>query len=83
MSAKVMETLRTTLIVAGILVGYGALIFDILGFWNPVAIVGTLSILTGCYFWTKLKNRSPFFILWGFLAPVGLLGISLLSDKTP
>ena len=37
---------------------------------------------TGCYIWTKLKNRHPAFSLWGLLTPVGLLGIALLKDKS-
>jgi hypothetical protein len=39
-------------------------------------------LLSGCYIWTKLKNRHWAFMLWGLLAPIGLLGISLLKDKT-
>lgn len=38
--------------------------------------------MTGCYIWTKLKNRSWAFMLWGLLSPIGLLGISLLKDKS-
>ena len=50
-------------------------------FWFifPLAIAFTM---TGCYIWTRLKNRSWVFSLWGLLSPIGLLGISLLRDKT-
>ena len=39
-------------------------------------------LMTGCYIWTRLKNRAWVFMLWGLLAPIGLLGISLLRDKS-
>ena len=39
--------------------------------------------LTGCYIWTRLKNRHWGFAAWGLLTPIGLLGIALLKDKTP
>jgi hypothetical protein len=45
-------------------------------------IAGVAMSVYGCYLWTKLKNRHPAFALWGILSPIGLLGISLLSDKS-
>lgn len=45
-------------------------------------IIGIILILTGCYLWTKMKNRHWAFMFWGLLTPIGLLGISLLRDKT-
>lgn len=41
-----------------------------------------VSILFGCFLWTRLKNRHWIFTLWGILAPIGLLGIALLRDKS-
>jgi hypothetical protein len=38
--------------------------------------------LSGCYIWTRLKNRHWAFSLWGLLTPIGLLGIALLKDKS-
>jgi hypothetical protein len=38
--------------------------------------------LWGCYLWVDLKNRKKVFMLWGLLTPIGLLGISLLKDKS-
>lgn len=52
------------------------------GAYFAVWTLAVLIILAGCYIWTRLKNRHPAFLLWGLLAPVGLLGISLLKDKT-
>jgi len=45
-------------------------------------IISAGLILTGCYIWTELKNRHWGFMFWGLLAPVGLLGISLLKDRS-
>ncbi len=44
-------------------------------------VSGTIAILVGCYLWTRIKNRHWVFTLWGLLAPIGLLGISLLKAK--
>lgn len=44
-------------------------------------IIGTVIVLAGCYFWLKWKNRHWAFMFWGILAPIGLLGISLLKSK--
>lgn len=50
-------------------------------FWflSSVAIAFTM---TGCFIWTRLKNRHWAFMLWGLLSPIGLLGVSLLKDKS-
>jgi len=44
--------------------------------------VAVLMSLAGCYIWTRLKNRHWLFTFWGLLTPIGLLGISLLRDKS-
>jgi hypothetical protein len=77
-----METARTTLISVGWLVAYGGLmIFD-----YPITFlttgIGIVLTISGCYLWTQLKNRHWIFCLWGILTPIGLLGISLLKDKS-
>ena len=48
-------------------------------FYGVLAVAFTM---TGCYIWTRLKNRHWIFTLWGLLSPIGLLGISLLQDKS-
>ncbi len=50
--------------------------------WVPLEVAGLILVLIGCYRWTKEKNRHWVFTLWGLLAPIGLLGIALLRDKT-
>jgi hypothetical protein len=47
-----------------------------------VLVASLFFTLTGCYIWTKLKSRHWAFMFWGILAPIGLLGISLLEDRT-
>jgi hypothetical protein len=47
-----------------------------------VLLIGTIITVWGCYLWTQLKNRHWAFMFWGILAPIGLLGISLLKDKS-
>ena len=47
-----------------------------------VWIVGVSFLLTGCYVWTRLKNRCWAFMFWGLLAPIGLLGLCCLRDKS-
>lgn len=62
----------------------------ILGTDNPIALIIGIALMVfaiglllgGCYLWTQLKNRHWAFMLWGLLSPIGLLGISLLGDKT-
>ena len=57
---------------------------------NPIALIigvalmifAMVLLLGGCYFWTRLKNRHWAFMFWGLLSPIGLLGVSLLKDKT-
>ena len=52
----------------------------------PLDIIGVLVslflILQGCYMWTQNKNRHWAFMFWGILAPIGLLGIALLRNKS-
>jgi len=38
--------------------------------------------MVGCYIWSRLKNRHWGFMFWGLLSPIGLLGISLLKDRS-
>jgi len=72
------STLRTMLIVVGSIMAYAAnFIPNIFLF-----IIGMGLLLWGCYLWTRLKNRHLAFMLWGLLSPIGLLGISLLADKS-
>lgn len=74
------------------IVGYGEPYNVVEGDWvytyrDPLEYMWLLYLLafvltlTGCYIWTRLKDRHWVFLLWGILTPVGLFGISLLKDR--
>ncbi len=43
----------------------------------------TLSVCYGCCIWAKEKNRGLMWaFVFGFLAPIGLVGMGLLKDKS-
>ena len=46
-------------------------------------VIGVIMAMTGCYLWTRDKNRASGFTLWGLLAPIGYLAIMSLKDKSP
>jgi thiol:disulfide interchange protein len=71
-------TSRTTLIIVGWII---EIITNFTGWWI-LTVIGLILVLIGCYQWTRIKNRHWAFMFWGILAPIGLLGISLLSDKS-
>lgn len=50
-------------------------------YWLLCLIIGTVITILGCVLWTKRNNRHWAFSLWGILAPIGFLGISLLKEK--
>ena len=75
-------TWRTVLVVIGLIGAYAA---NYLGNDTAViacAVIAIAFLLSGAYIWTRLKNRHWAFMLWSLLAPIGLLGISLLKDKS-
>ena len=52
------------------------------GYYWFLCILAIAFTMTGCYIWTRLKNRHWAFMFWGLLSPIGLLGISLLNNKS-
>lgn len=58
-----------------------AFVINFIGLWYLQFISLTL-IIIGCILWSLGKNRSWAFGFWGFIAPIGFLGISLLKDKS-
>lgn len=69
----------------GVAIGYVGARFAWLissSFGIIVLILGISIVLFACYLWLKGKNRHWLFMLWGLIAPVGFLGISLLKDKS-
>jgi len=51
-------------------------------YWLAVWIIGIVLAVVGSVLWAQRKNRHWAFGLWGLLAPIGFLGISLLKDKS-
>ncbi len=45
-------------------------------------IMGVIAVLWGSYTWTKEKGRSGWWGLLGLTAPIGFLGLMVLSDKS-
>ena len=76
------QTKRNLLIAGGWGLGYvGSRMFPLdlaIGF----IVLGIALTLWGCFLWTQIKNRHWGFTLWGLLSPIGLLGISLLKEKS-
>jgi len=55
---------------------------DVLPSYGFIFALAVALTMTGCYIWTRLKNRHWGFMFWGLLTPIGLLGISFLKNKT-
>ncbi|MBA7563999.1 hypothetical protein ES708_05661 [subsurface metagenome] len=47
----------------------------------PLWVIGVALLLWGCWNWTKFKGRSGWWMLWGLLAPIGLIALAVLKDK--
>lgn len=47
-----------------------------------VYLAGWGLMLYGCYLWTQLKHRHWAWMLFGLLAPIGLIVLGVLKDKT-
>lgn len=76
---------RTNLILLGIVLLFVGRIAGSIGggfFEGAFWMGGLVLIFVGCYVWTKLKGRHWAFMFWGLLAPIGLLGTSLLRDRS-
>jgi len=58
------------------------LLVNELELWATLFVITMALVLWGCAMWVQDKGRHWAFTLWGLLAPIGLLGISLLKDKT-
>lgn len=77
-----MKTERTVLVLAGWVLGYFGGQFAPYPGNMLLLIVGVAFSVLGCYRWAKIKSRHWAFMFWGILSPIGLLGVSLLKDKT-
>jgi len=66
----------------GVIVAYaGNLAGQIFDYWIAIVLVGMAITMVGCVLWVQRKHRHIAFALWGLLAPIGFLGISLLKDR--
>jgi len=77
-----MKTERTLTIVIGWIVAYFGSRFLPLPHSISTLLIGIGLTVWGCYLWTQIKNRHWAFMFWGIISPVGLLGISLLKNKS-
>ena len=50
-------------------------------FWY-LYIWAIVFILTGCYIWTRLKNRHWAWMFFGLVAPIGLIPLWKMKDKS-
>lgn len=75
--------IRTVMVTVGLAVAYSSLLLPS-DFWALAMFVTGLGlVLWGCYLWAKLKGRSAAWMLLGFLAPAGLMGLLILPVKAP
>lgn len=79
---KTSKGARTTAIWIGIFLSLIARFIPNFSISLIITIVAIAITLYGCYLWTQIKNRHWAFMFWGILTPIGLLGISLLEDKS-
>jgi hypothetical protein len=80
-SISTAKAIRTALVAGGLAVAYLSLLVDIQQWGDRVFIVGLGLCTYGCYFWAKLKGRHWAWMLWGLLAPAGLVVLLLLKTR--
>jgi len=78
---KASEKQRNWLITGGIALALFSQLFAF-GLSIFMYLISVSLLLNGCYIWTQIKNRHWAFMFWGLIAPIGLLGISLLKDNS-
>lgn len=76
------KIIRTIMVTTGLAVSYSSLLVpsDFLSLAMFVAGLGL--VLWGSYLWAKLKGRSGAWMLLGFFAPAGLVGLLILPVKS-
>jgi len=48
-----------------------------------IGLLFSLPVIYGCVIWAREKNRNLFFgLIFGALAPIGLIGMGLLKDRS-
>jgi hypothetical protein len=81
-SLSSVKTIRTVMVIAGLVIAYSSLLVTSDSVSLAMFIVGLGLVLWGCYLWAKLKGRSWAWMLLGFLAPAGLMGLLILPAKS-
>ena len=82
------KLIRTLMVIVGLAVAYSSLLVPS-DFWALTMFIAGLGlVLWGSYLWAKLKGRSGAWMLLGFFAPAGLIGLLILpvralSDVAP
>ena len=51
-------------------------------YWLIISIIGLALAVAGGVLWAQRKNRHWAFGLFGVLAPIGFLGVSLLKNRS-
>ena len=75
-----LKTVRSVLVVGGLPVAYAALLTLPPGALSDgLFTIGLGLCVYGCYFWAKLKGRHWAWMLFGLLAPAGLLVLLMLQ----
>lgn len=77
------KMIRTVMVIAGLAVAYSSLLVPSDLWALTMFITGVGLVLWGSYLWAKLKGRSAAWMLLGFLAPAGLVGLLILPVKAP
>ena len=75
------KMIRTIMLMVGLAVAYSSLLVPSDLWALTMFITGLGLVLWGSYLWAKLKGRSGAWMLLGFLAPAGLIGLLILPVK--
>ena len=83
--SKSKNTFRNLIISGLIIYAFAIFVYYDGGSSELFLLVDAISLIffvIGSAYWCRYKNRSLWFCLWLLLAPVGLLGILFLKDKS-
>jgi hypothetical protein len=83
LSLSQVKLIRTVMIIAGLVISYTSIVVpsDLLSL--AMFLIGLGLVLWGCYLWAKVKGRNWAWMLFGLLAPIGLVVLLILPAKNP